>query len=899
MSYNAIELAAYQPTDAILQPVHILRLPGELRAALEKLYRSGLSDRFAETTRTFPIKSLNTLLPLAAPDVLSAGSRVSIKDDVPWLYSLHQVDTELVRDLINIWSLGLKGDDEHRTTVAGLIDRAPMVWERIPLDLAGTATSPEGMTKPADHVYPLLPALLARQLRLEGRLTTGNGDRLSFMESPWRGHGAELVSWPPRQGLPEEPDSWFSYLITISIQTLPFQPSFRVHVRTGIRRWVTKVGAQGLVYTAGRSVSVYLAATTAWPGMTDVKSRLAVHRLRYDPKDARHAWHLIDQPHLLPQASLIRSPVDATELCREPLRFLTDSRTVRVAIPYNTSMGTHAVGAGLMAGDRVPFLKATDLAFADIVERVPDWQRQSSLPDKPSNHQSRPTFPTSLPKEERDRLAAEAKRNRAAETTKTRRIALQSVLSGGPFTARILWQEAATREALVEALRDVLGLDAHLCTHGTDSTGAMQTLTWSTPELKVVLELARAGDLCGGLGVAMERPTRTELGQAVAARRTAARATFEGQEAHAAIVEIDRVFKVTHDDPKFVIRLGSADAGVLTQFMQTADQDTRLAKERPHRARQSWLDLLRQLGSARVPQPVLSSRLGEDLQYIAVWAINRQRRSATNPRVWRPIAIRYRPFSAEPIEGWQDEDRCWAPYRSFLLWLAQDAKAQSRYDEYSEADKASDEDSRWSRDRRQRETMAFLRHLVAAQQGRPTVLLAHAQNFRSDWPWLGNTRMTMDRIDLGDGDVPVSLWGNELHVVRVRDSQGDETPQYYGAGGKHGLPAGMWAVSSDDDARLFYSSGERAVTGSNAAVGARKEGIRIASRDREVIDTGTPAYNPNLLELCVAARSADTSPAELASYVHQLRYAPELERWLTLPYPLHLAKKAGEYASPL
>ncbi|MWK36334.1 hypothetical protein GEV43_21335 [Actinomadura sp. J1-007] len=194
MSYNAIELAAYQPTGAILQPVHILRLPGELRAALEKLYRSGLSARFAESTRTFPIKSLNALLPLAAPDVLSAGSRVSIKDDVPWLYSLHQVDTELVRDLINIWSLGLKGDDEHRATVARLIDRAPMDWERMSLDLAETTSSPGGMAKPADHVYPLLPALLARQLRLEGHLTTGNGDRLFFMESPWRGHGAELVS---------------------------------------------------------------------------------------------------------------------------------------------------------------------------------------------------------------------------------------------------------------------------------------------------------------------------------------------------------------------------------------------------------------------------------------------------------------------------------------------------------------------------------------------------------------------------------------------------------------------------------------------------------------------------------------------------------------------------------
>lgn len=252
MAYNAIKLASYQPTGEISRPVYVLRLPSELRKALEALYRSGLPDEFAESARTFPIKSLNALLPLAAPDVLSAGRRVSITDDVPWLYSLHRVDTELVCDLLHIWSLGLKGDDRHRTKVDRLIDEAALEWEHETLDLTEAVLSPGGTAHPADHVYPLLAALLARQIRLEGKLTAGNGDRLSFMEAPWRGHGAELVSWPPRQGLPDEPDSWFSYLITVSVQTLPFQSPFRVHVRTGVRRWVTKVGSQGLVYTAGR-----------------------------------------------------------------------------------------------------------------------------------------------------------------------------------------------------------------------------------------------------------------------------------------------------------------------------------------------------------------------------------------------------------------------------------------------------------------------------------------------------------------------------------------------------------------------------------------------------------------------------------------------------------------------
>lgn len=40
MTYNAIELAAYEPTSDITQSVYVLRVPGELREALDKLYRS-------------------------------------------------------------------------------------------------------------------------------------------------------------------------------------------------------------------------------------------------------------------------------------------------------------------------------------------------------------------------------------------------------------------------------------------------------------------------------------------------------------------------------------------------------------------------------------------------------------------------------------------------------------------------------------------------------------------------------------------------------------------------------------------------------------------------------------------------------------------------------------------
>lgn len=890
MTYNAIELAAYEPTSDITQSVYVLRVPGELREALDKLYRSGLPEHLRESARTFPIKSLNALLPLAAPDVVSVGSRVSIVDDVPWLYSVHQVDTELVRDLIHLWSRCLNGDDRHRAEVDRLIEEAAFDWKHERLNLIEATVSAGNTAKPAEHVYPLLSAFLARQIRSEGDLTTGNGDRLSFMESPWRGQGAELVSWPPRQGLPDEPDSWFSYVIVVSVQTLPFQPTLRVHVRTGVRRWVTKVGSKGLVYTAGRSVSVYLATTTAWPGISDVRSRLAIHRLRYDPADAHHVWRKIDGPELLPHASLIRSPVDAADLCHDPLKYLNGHGGVRAAIPYNTGMGSHAVGAGLMAGDRVPFLEAVDHVLHGTMRRVASWQRVR-LRDKPSNYVARPTFPRNLSKEQRTILSEAHDREKQAEAARARRVALRSVLSSGTFRACVLWQDAATRDALVKGLCDVLGLDEPATLAGT--------LRWSTPEIRIVLETRRSGDLCGGLDVAMKRPSPAELDQAVAARRTEAETRFKEHGAHAAVVEIDREFKVGHRDPKHVIRLGAADADTLTQFIQTAEAGTKLAGERPYRAQQAWLDLLRQLGAARIPLPAAPNIGGDQLQFVAVWAINRQRRSAASPRVWRPIAIRYCPARSERVEGWRDDIRRWVPHRDFLLWLAQDAKAEPPDDGDTQDEAEVNPRTRWGRESRQRETMAFLRPLLAAQRGRPTVLLVHAQNLRADWPYIGNAHVSPDCIDLGDGEpVPLSLWGTELRVVRVRDSDRDETPQYYGSGRRHGLPAGLWAQHPQSGSRLFYSSGERSVTGSNASVGARKEGTRRVSESREVIDTGTPAYNPNLVEICVVACRSDDDSEELASCVHQLRYAPELEKWLTLPYPLHLAKKAAEYASP-
>ena len=97
----------------------------------------------------------------------------------------------------------------------------------------------------ADYLYRLLPDVLAA--RIEELPPYEYFDReVQFYRvgADYLG-GAELISWPPTSHQPKDKDDedyghpWlYSGVIRISVQTEPFSPVPRVHLSTGIRRWV-------------------------------------------------------------------------------------------------------------------------------------------------------------------------------------------------------------------------------------------------------------------------------------------------------------------------------------------------------------------------------------------------------------------------------------------------------------------------------------------------------------------------------------------------------------------------------------------------------------------------------------------------------------------------------------
>jgi hypothetical protein len=188
------------------------------------------------------------------------------------------------------------------------------------------------------------------------------------------------------------------------------------------------------------------------------------------------------------------------------------------------------------------------------------------------------------------------------------------------------------------------------------------------------------------------------------------------------------------------------------------------------------------------------------------------------------------------------------------------------------------------------------------------MLLTHSQNSRMHWPWLQDGQTEMDLIRTGHA--PPAGLDPDLRMIRIRDADGRETPQWWGNAGPsgiNGLPPGLW-VDRDDAGRTvgrsFYSTTAKASTFRDSAVEADKLAPRPLrqgiNKGKPTVDTHIPAWNPALIEVTVLACHPDQGdvPEALALAVHQLRQAPDYLDALSMPLPMHLASLAQQYVLP-
>ena len=377
-----------------------------------------------------------------------------------------------------------------------------------------------------------------------------------------------------------------------------------------------------------------------------------------------------------------------------------------------------------------------------------------------------------------------------------------------------------------------------------------------------------------------------------------------GAKISAAFVELDgrEAFEDDHDsDPKMGLRLGCADAGAVTQFIQTPERALGSPEMRSHSAVD---DLMRQCGIISIPKHTVGDIVAEKTQYLALWYVRRTAAGPSRRAEHRLVALRVRPGDAQnPVCGWDGDAKSWLPYSDFLVGLARGGNRLS-----NAADVASS-----SADRTIAETRAFeverqIRTLLYQMRGEPTVLLATMGNLRSVWHGLLVGALAKDELGFQDQSAKrLDLYGTDLSVVVTRDANGrEEIPEWYALGdkpGEEGFASGLWQPSTAGaDNRVFLSTADAAVS----ARGLRRDLRKLIPLKDWPHAPAKTAWNPRALEItvlgCPAKILADSSDGtgnrnafvRLASLTHQMRFTDDFEP-LALPLPLHLAKLAAEY----
>ncbi|GAA0917264.1 pPIWI_RE module domain-containing protein [Streptomyces thermoalcalitolerans] len=913
--YQYIRPAAYLPDPAqgpFIVPMHTLSLPAHWEEPLLRLYHGGMTEKQAERRRRVPTAAFNQLLRATAPDIVTVDSTARFGSENPWLYCQDAYPTAVTNLYIATWLKSLPRHADDPETTALLVDclrdldTAALGWRADKIDLLARQLSPGGTALPAPHVYRLLPDVLAERI-VRQEPYEHHGRQLSFRQvaglAGARGQGsggAELMSdpieyVPGRRGTGRP--VYYAATLRITVRTVPFSPVPRIHLAAGVRRFVS-----GKVYMPyGKGVSAYLLPEDSLVSGGPQPRRFAVAMLEW--KNGTTDWRQGGAAGMLAQISALNALPSPARLMEEADRWIHGRDGIRIAIGHQAAMGRHPIGTGLMPSERRRLIEWAEQALAPEFVPVPKLERSPYARRPKKQLKELPSLPKHADKKDPEELAAllDKREVAAAHNARTMRVRLAEALGGEDLTVAVLHQSDIIRDQMIAAAETGLGLAEHRCAQGPD------TWVWSTEELTVRLHARPLGALGAPLGGDSVPRRGHEHDKAIEERRTDVRRAMTALRedvpgVRLAFVELDGEEAFRHarrrSDPKHAIRLGCADAGLVTQFIRPPDPEAEREEavaDAGLRAAAAWSDGLRQTGVRLVPQHTLGDALiPPNLNQVAFHLVERRLDGPTGKRQFTPIAVLIRP-GATCVLGKSADMHEWVPYPELLKSLT--GRVEGRKDSAEQSAIMA----------------AFVKKTLAQLRSTPTLVLVHAQDVRKRWSWLRNEGLEQDRLGVDGSPVQrIGLYGKHVRVVRVADGSRDETAEFWAEreelspelAGKQrgGIAMGLWRLGDGEDSnRVFYSTSGKLGTQSKLTNDDAKLTPHVNASGANAYRPTANAWNPNLLELTVACLQPGDDAEAWAAFVHQQRFSEDYQagrEGLTLPLILHLARLADDYALP-
>ncbi len=839
-----------------------------------------------------PISKLNAVLRAVAPDLVAVDANASFDDTSPWLYAADEHPPAVMDSFIHAWLRDMQPSAElyplFKETVHKL-DAQALQWRLENIDMLQQTISPGGTSLPVPRLFRLLPETLAARIAaLPPYEHCGHEIAFRRVAVDARANGAELLSWPPLQHNTKSKNdagrAWhYSVVIRVSLRTVPFSSIPRIHISASIRRWVN-----GPVWIpTKRGVSIYLLANNSLVPDGLTPDRFAVAKLTWDYKTREIGWAHGGPEGMLLRISALNNLPPADVLAKEPETWITGRDGVTAAVTYQTAMGWHGVGAGIMPSERRRLVEWAAQALEPQFTRISELRRSSIKQQNPT-HLLQRNLPVRKDSTD-DQRAGIAILNETidAGNADQRRPHVATAVGERGLTAVVLYQSDAMRNHLVNAAESSLGLAPYRADTGP------AVWSWQTPELTVRIYARPLGPLGAPLG--NEEPPRKgdQLDEAISCRRTETAAFLARlsddvlEPAQIAFIELDGRdrFKKRTTDPKFALRLGCADAGLVSQFLRPPEREiTNENDQSAFRVSAAWADGLRQIGMRFVPEHTLGDAIPERLNQVAFWMVKRRVDGPTYHPQFTPVAVLIRP-GQHSIMGRTADTQDWVPYPELLKSLT----GKIRSDALRTADQQS------------AAAAAFIQTTLYRLRGDPTLIVTHAQNTRYRWPWLQNNGLVADRIQIGGGPLQrLALHGKKLRIARVATSDRDETPEWWAPkpDGRAGLSKGLWVGDNTDETnRVFYSTSDKAST-HKISVDATKLTPHINPTGKPEINITQNAWNPELLEFTMIGLQPGDNAEKWAMYLHQQRFSDDYRDGLGLPLILHLAELTSHYALP-
>ncbi|GDY33650.1 pPIWI_RE module domain-containing protein [Gandjariella thermophila] len=865
--YDELQASAFR-----LRPDGLQRLNGNFwTLTFPRTWIDPILDLLQSTDarrKSVPIAPLNRAMRALVPDVTAVDRGVgNRKHSGDWLYSTSPIPVNGLFPILHAW-LRTVVDPKHTDQAAQLwaaLPKKELDWRQVRAaeigwlnghDIAAdTPAATERIASLPRSVLTLVPETLTAEL-------LRRADRpaefpVGFRRCPTQdGRGVEMISWPPLEANDRQGRRWpYSYRVRLTVQTVPYQPEPVLHASIGLRRWCPRPP-----FTGKRSVNVYLLSKLPWiSGLPRSRSfRVAPMRWRRSADRRGLGWHK-ELHYLFDNIPFDNITIDPAKLADDPLAYIgTGDPDVGAAIVYGTRAGyDHYVGAGVPARDRERIRTWIEHTLADLMEPLAGLQ----------------PVPITLPAIE-------------PPSTKEIRDRLWKATGGRPLTVEIHWDTEPVRDAVTHAVIHDLGLEPD---GGTPSDSGT---VWSADPLLVTIRQQKIGALASPLEVDDSiRDVQMRKRRAARPRKDEVVATLGTTQDTVAFVELrnrDAFSATPGTDPKAALRIGFAESGRLTQFITpsatpTGGKKRQQANDEPgDRAASSWRDLRRQLaGSVRpVRAEVNKLALPHPVDSMAVYMLRRNATDHTWARRHQlPVAVW---TSSDSADVWARTIGCreWLPYPDLLRELA--TGRAFKLPELST-----------------RQLCGFVRDevITSARPDRPTLLLTWTQNLRLDWEDLQNSKAVIDRLAI-DG-TEINDLAPQIRHVMVRTRDGDETPEVYGQNEERiGLPSGLFRYPNSS--RVFGSIAQKPGSAKNHAspMGTRADHI-VDDDGRLMLDTKRPTFNPQFLQLTVAVLPDGDDPTIWAAMAHaQRRLSDTYTATLRLPWPLHLAMKATEYAIP-